>query len=293
MGPRTKKKHAHGVSSAPISAQKKAALLEGLGRSPDEHPVFSLPSPLLPWGGVVAAILIMVVAPGFIKDGPVGTLLAAAMALAMLVVLLVPRKLFVGEDGLLLVWMMGSRFIRFHEIDYIEMSEGFYFHQPGINLALVDGHAVDFSTSIFKERWAERDALISLLRVCIETAKSKKAPPAMGALLRAGKPHTAWARMLLGMGNGAHFDPRLPAVLPEDLIKIAECPDASTIERTAAFVALAATRDAAFEKRLRIALDQTVAPAVQSALREALEAGEDEERIARLLERTEKIADHG
>ena len=92
------------------------------------------------------------------------------------------------------------------------------------------------------------------------------------------------------MGKGAHFDPRSPAVLPDDLLRIAESPDASLVERTAAFAALAATRDVVFEKRLRVSLDHTVAPLVRSALREALEAGDDEERIARLLESAEKLA---
>lgn len=288
-----KKQHTRPVNTVTIGTQQKEALLEELGRSPDEYPVFSFPSPLLPWGGVVAAILIILLARPLVRDGPVGILLAAAMTLATFVVMLIPRKLIVGQDGVLFVWMMGSRFIRFRDIDYVEMSDGLFFHQPGINLALKSGRAMDFSTSLFKERWAERDALINLLRIYIETAKSKQAPPALGALSRAGKPYAAWARALLAMGHGAHFDPRAPAVLPEDLLRIAESPDASTIERTAAFVALAATHDVVFEKRLRVALDQTVAPAVRSALREALEAGDDEARIARLLEHTEKMTGRG
>jgi hypothetical protein len=71
-------------------------------------------------------------------------------------------------------------------------------------------------------------------------------------------------------------------------LRIAESPDASTIERTVAFVALGASQDPALETRLRISLEHTVAPGVRSALREALDAGEDEERIAQLLERAEK-----
>lgn len=292
MRPSGKKKKASAPagSSVSISDQKKAALLDDLGRSPDEQPVFSLPSPLLPWGGVVLAILITLLAPPLLRDGPVGALLAAAIALAMIVLVLIPRKLLLGQDGLLLVWMFGTRFIRFREIDSIEMTDGFYFRHPGINLTLMNGNALDFTTSIFKERWAERDALIMLIRAYCESAKTNRIPPVQQALLRAGKTHVAWARALLGMGHGAHFDPRKPGILLEDLLRIAENPDASTIERTAAFVALKASKDAAFEKRLRVSLDQTAAPAVRSALREALEADENEERLAQLLERTEKTA---
>lgn len=293
MRHRKAKRQSDPTNPLSVSGLKKAALLESLGRSPDEHPVFSLPSPLLPWGGVFAAILITFLAPPLIKDGPVGVVLAAALMLATLVIMLIPRKLFVGEDGLLLVWMLGSRFIPFRDIDHVETTEGFFFRHPGIDVALKNGHALDFCTSLFKERWAERDALLLLLRACLESAKSKRVPATMGSLLRAGKPHAAWARALLAMGHGARVDPRTPAVLPEDLLAIAECTDASAIERTAAFVALSAKGEASFEKRLRVAAEHTVAPHVQSSLREALDAGEDEARIARLLERTEKTTLRG
>ncbi len=287
---KTKKTGARDTTPSALVAQKRATLLEELGRSPDEHPVFSLPAPLLPWGAVIAAFLITVITPPLIKDGPVGVILAAAIALATVVIMLVPRKLLVGHDGLLLVWILGTRFIRFRDIDDVETADGVFFRHPGINLTLDNGNAVDFSTSLFKERWAERDALILLIRLCIEMAKSKKTPPVQQVLLRAGKTYVAWARSLLAIGNGAHFDPRSPAVLPDDLLRIAENSDASLIERTAAFTALVTTGDVAIEKRLRVALDHTVAPLARSALREALDAADDEERIARLLERAEKLA---
>lgn len=291
MSSRSKKKRAaNRAETSSISAQKKAVLLEDLGRSPDEHPVFSFPSPLLPWGGVVAAILITLVAPPLIKEGPAGSLVAAALTLSILVLLLLPRKLLLGQDGLLFIWLLGSRFISFRDIENVEMSDGAFFHHPGINLIFKNGQAMDFATSVFKERWAERDALISLLRVCVETARSKRPPPVEQSLLRAGKSNESWARALRTIGHGAHFDPRMPAVRHDDLWIVAESPDASLIERTAAFVALSTTKDAEIEKRLRIAIDHTAAPLVRSAMRAALEAGDDEAEIARVLERVEKIS---
>jgi len=291
MPSRHKKKRAtNRADTSSVAAQKKAALLEELGRSRNEQAVFSLPSPLVPWGGVVAAILITLFAPPLIKEGPVGSLLAAAFTLATFVILLLPRKMLLGQDGLLLVWILGSRFVRFREIETVEMSDGAFFHHPGINLILKDGQALDFATSVFKERWAERDALISLLRVCVETAHSKRPPPVEQSLLRAGKSKESWARALRAMGHGAHFDPRMPAVRQDDLWLVAESPDASLIERTAAFVALSATKDPEMEQRLRVALDHTVAPLVRSALGAALDAGDDEAEIANVLERVEKIS---
>ncbi len=272
----------------PTPTLEKMALLEELGRSRHEQPIFSLPSPFLPWGGVVVAILLAAAGPPLLKESPAGILLVAAIILAFFVIMLLPRKLLIGRDGLLFVWVLGSRFIRFRDIKNVDTSEGFFFHHPGINLELVNGNAMDFATSIFKERWAERDKLILLLRACIDSAKAKKIPSALQALLRTGKTHAAWARALKAMGHGAHFDPRAPAVLQEDLWRVAENPDASMVERTAAFVALSANRDAAKEKRLRDSLEGTVAPKMRSALRAALEADGDEERIAAVLEQAEK-----
>ncbi|MBK9262484.1 MAG: hypothetical protein IPM54_22105 [Polyangiaceae bacterium] len=267
--------------------EKKAILLRDLGRSPDEQPVLSLPSPLLPWGGVFAVIVLGVFVR-YLRANPGQIVVAAAIALAVVVALLLPRKLLLGNDGLLLVWWR-ARFIRFRDIDYIETTDGFYFHHPGINIVFKNGKALAFATSVFKERWAERDALISLIRVYVEAAANKLPPQTNQALFRAGRDHTAWARALVAMGHGAHFDPRMPAVLPDDLLRVAESTDAPTVDRTAAFVALAAAKDSATVKRLRAALEHTVAPAARSALRGALDAGSDEARIASVLEYAEKV----
>jgi hypothetical protein len=288
--PRKKKQSTAPTQTFQISGNEKADLLAELGRSPEERPIFSLPSPLLPWGGVLAALLLVFVAPPLIKDGPVGALLIAALTLALLVILLLPRKLLLGQDGLLLVWILGSKFIRFRDIQTIEMSDGAFFHHPGINLIFKDGRAMDFTTSVFKERWAERDVMIRLLRVCTETARSKQKPPVEQSLSRAGKSLDTWVRSLRAMGHGAHFDPRKPAVRLDDLWRIAESPDASLIDRTAAFVALSATNIPENEQRLELALDDTVAPLVRSALRAALDAAGDETKIADLLGRVEKIS---
>lgn len=287
---RKKKQHAPPTQTFQISGNEKADLLAELGRSPEERPSFSLPSPLLPWGGMVAAILLVFAIPPLLKDGPVGALLAAALTLTLWVILLLPRKLLLGQDGLLLVWLFGSKFIRFRDIRTIEMSDGAFFHHPGINLIFKNGHSLDFATSVFKERWAERDILIRLLRVYIETARGKRKPPEEPSLLRAGKSVDNWVRSLRAMGHGAHFDPRKPAVRLDDLWRIAESPDASLVERTAAFVALSAPNHAESEQRLHRALDHTIAPLVRSALRIALDAGDDEAKLADILVRVEKIS---
>ena len=82
MGRRKEKKSKRARDGGAFSDQKKAALLRDLGRSPDEHPVFSLPSPLLPWGGVFLFALLTLVARPLVRDGRLGILFGVAIVLA-------------------------------------------------------------------------------------------------------------------------------------------------------------------------------------------------------------------
>lgn len=256
--------------------------MRDLGRAPDEPAVFSLPSPLLPWGAALLGILLAVVVQALLREGPVGALLSAAIALGFVVSLLFPRKLVVGADGLLLVWIR-ARFVPYKDIAYVETSDGFYFKNPGINVALRSGSAVDFATSVFKERWAERDALLTFIRVAIDEASRRKAPRAPDALLRAGRDLVAWANALRSIGAGAHVDPRTPPVPAEDLLPIAENPAASLLDRAAAFVALSTSSDPEVGRRLRIAVEQTADPEAKSSFEYALLWRDDVHGLAHVL----------
>ncbi|MDI1482811.1 hypothetical protein [Polyangium sp. y55x31] len=266
----------------PAGLPSREVLLRDLGRTPDERPVFSLPSPFLPWLGLLLGVGVALLASGFMRKGPWGVTLWAALVLAVLVIVLFPRKLIVGEDGLLLVWVR-ARFIPYRDIAYVETSDGFYFRNPGINIALRSGEAVDFATSVFKERWAERDALLSLIRAAIEAASARRPAPAPEALGRGGRPYDAWARALRAIGSGAHEGIRTSPVPADELLRVAESPSAPTVDRTAAFVALAASQDTESLRRLRIAVDLTAAPDTKAALQAALAAEGDEASIAEVL----------
>ncbi|HVK69083.1 MAG TPA: hypothetical protein VM694_31715, partial [Polyangium sp.] len=200
---RPKTSSARPARPSPTGLPSREGLLRDLGRSPDERPVFSLPSPLLPWLGILLGIAVALLARVLTRAGPGGVTLWVALALAVVVVLLFPRKLVVGEDGLLLVWIR-ARFIPYRDIAYAETSDGFYFRHPGINIALRSGRAFDFATSVFKDRWAERDVLLSLIRATIEAASARRPARAPDALARGGRPHDAWARALRAIGSGAH-----------------------------------------------------------------------------------------
>ncbi|MDI1432964.1 hypothetical protein [Polyangium sorediatum] len=267
---------------SPTGLPSREGLLRDLGRSPDERPVFSLPSPLLPWIGILLGIAVAILARGLVRVGPWGATLWVALVLAVVVVLLYPRKLVVGEDGLLLVWIR-ARFIPYRDIAYVETSDGFYLRHPGINIALRSGRAFDFATSVFKDRWAERDALLSLIRATAEAASARRPACAPDALGRGGRPYDAWARALRAIGSGAHEGIRTSPVPADELLRVAENPGAPVVDRAAAFVALAASRDDEHLRRLRIAVDLTAAPETKAALQAALAADGDEASIAEAL----------
>jgi len=267
--------------------QSRASLLRDLGRSPDETPIFSLPSPILPWFAIPLGAGLMFLARSLVRSGPVGALLFVAFALAYAVALLFPRKLVVGEDGILLVWI-GSRFIPYRDIAYVETYDGFYFDNPGINVALRSGRALDFATSIWKGRWAERDALLTLIRVSRDAEGSERTPRAPLALARADRAHLAWARALRAIGTGAYEGMRTSAVPADELLAVAESHRAPLVDRAAAFVALSASQEEETIHRLRVALERTAAPDATEVLRGVLDAGENEDALAAILERAEK-----
>ncbi|MDI1448367.1 hypothetical protein [Polyangium sp. 6x1] len=279
---RPKTSSARPARSSPTGLPSREVLLRDLGRAPDERPIFSLPSPLLPWLGLLLGVAVAALARGLTREGLWGATLWAALVLAVLVVLLFPRKLVVGEDGLLLVWVR-ARFIPYRDVAYVETSDGFYFRNPGINIVLRSGRAVDFATSIFKERWAERDALLSLIRCTIEAERARRPARAPDALVRGGRTYDAWARALRAIGSGAHEGMRTSPVPAEELLRVAESPDAPVVDRAAAFVALAASQDPEHVRRLRIAVDLTAAPDTKTALQAALAAEGDEASIAEAL----------
>jgi len=266
--------------------RKRDAILRKLGRAADERALFSLPSPLLPWIGLVLGVALLFLLRAAPAGGPVAIISGAAVTLAYLVVLLYPRKLVVGEDGLLLVWIF-SRFVPYRDIAYIEGFDGFYFTNPCINVALRSGSALSFATSLFKERFAERDALLQLLRTAIDEAATRRPVRAPALLLRGGKDTTAWVLSLRSIGAGANVDLRTPAVPIESLLRVAESPAAPLVERAAAYVALTGSTNEDVKKRLRVAADLSAAPLTKDALRAVLEASEDDSALATLLELVE------
>ncbi len=275
---------ARGAQATTLSptAHRKAALLRALGRSPSEPAIFSLPSPLMPMGAIVCGILLVLAQRSLLRNAALGIPISLVLASILAALALFPRRLVVGEDGLLISWL-GTRFIPFVDIAQVSTVEGFYFRHPGVSILLRSGRLLDVTTSVWKDRWAERDALFTLIRTAAEDFKAlrQEGPPEM--LVRRGRSHLEWARSLRHIGSGANLDPRTPPVPADRLLRIAESPVAPLDARTAAFVVLTATEDKEIHERLRIAAELTAAPQVQAALQGALDAEGDESSLAEVL----------
>lgn len=256
--------------------------MRALGRSPSEPAVFSLPSPLMPMGAIFSGILLVIAQRTLLRNPEFGVVISLGVASILAFFALMPRRLVVGEDGLLISWL-GTRFIPYVDIAQVSTVEGFYFRHPGVSILLRSGRLLDLTTSVFKERWAERDALFTLIRTAVDDFKTQRqeGPPEM--LVRRGRSHLEWARSLRHIGSGANLDPRTPPLPPEKLLRVAESPVAPLAARTAAFVALSATEDQDIHERLRIAAELTAAPATQAALQGALDAAGDESVLAEVL----------
>lgn len=268
------------------TAHRKALILRDLGRTPGEPAVFSLPSPLMPTGAIAGAILLAILLrPVLQRPAPGAMMIALAVGIAFAFFVLLPRRLVVGEDGLLISWI-GTRFIPYVDIAQVTALEGFSVRHPCISIALRSGGLVDLGTSVFRERWAERDALLTLIRTATEDFKSQRQEGPPEALARRNRSHLEWARSLRSLGSGANLDPRTPPVPPEKLLRIAESPVAPLPARAAAFVALNASEDDEIRKRLRTAAELTAAPDAKAALGGVL-LSEDEADIAEALEYAE------
>jgi hypothetical protein len=266
--------------------------LRNLGRTPGEPAVFWLPSPLLPTGAIVCTILLgLLLRPLLQRPAPGAMMLAIAIGIGFAFFVFLPRRLVVGEDGLLVSWI-GTRFIPYVDIAQVSPLEGFFIRHPGITIALRSGELVDLGTSVFRERWFERDALLTLICTTAEDFKTQRQEGMPEALDRRGRSHLEWARSLRAVGTGANLDPRTPPVPPEKLLRIAESPVAPLSARTAAFVALIAEGDKDIRKRLRIAAELTAAPDAKVALGGAIYA-ENEDTIAEVLEFAERRGAEG
>lgn len=206
---------------------------------------------------------------------------------AMLVLLVVPSRLDVGVDGVLLRWLWTRRFIGYGEVVSVAaFDEGSgKSRRRGVCLSLEGGEQVRLIVNS-----AGIDDRIAILKERIRGAMEAHAAGGGeedAMLLRRGDRSVGeWIRSLRSIGAGANADLRTAPVAPERLWRIVESPSVKPSARAAAATALGASVDEEGRDRLRAAAAATVAPklriALEAAAGEAHEEGAFEEALREL-----------
>ncbi|MEZ4294196.1 MAG: hypothetical protein R3B70_04400 [Polyangiaceae bacterium] len=217
---------------------------------------------------------------------PLMPVLMCLIAFASMIYVMVPTKLQVGADGLLIKWFRTTRFIGYGDIARIAEYEdggrgkGQY---RGIALALKSGEVLRLP--VVAKRSSIRDSLQILHQRIAEAVQtwSRGEGVAHAALVRRGeRDPLPWVRALRGIGAQANADNRTAPVLPERLWRIVEDPAAPADARAGAAVALSETADDESRARLRAAAAAIAAPKLRFAI-EAAARNDTEEALAGAL----------
>jgi hypothetical protein len=224
--------------------------------------------------------------------GPLSAILPLLpfLMLAYVLVLIVPSKVHVGADGLLIEWLRTKRFIPHAEIsDVMEYESGYgKSRMSGLDLRLASGEIVRIPVT--SKKWGP--SATATLRARIDEAREASTGggvmnEAAVVLGREGRPVLEWITALRAVGAGTNATHRIAPVNPDRLWSLVEDPGTDARARAAAAVALSASTDDEGRTRLRAAAVATAAPKLRIALETAANAASEDE-LARVLDELEE-----
>ncbi len=200
---------------------------------------------------------------------------------------LIPSRIDVGADGVVVTWLGRRRFIACGEISYVEgYVDGFGNSRiSGVRLTLQSGEI--YSIPITQQRWQNdrTSAVVQRIREAMEAHRGGAYDD--GAVVvglgRNDMSLAAWIRELRAIGAGANATLRTAPVDPSRLWALLESPRAPIEERAAAAVALSAVQDDDANARLRVAAESIADPRLRVAI-EAVAGADDEALEAALAE---------
>jgi hypothetical protein len=233
-------------------------------------------------GGMLALAVIL----GFVVGPSAPPVLA--VALVALVVLfagvMVPTRVTVGGDGVLLRWLGTMRFVAWSRVTDVERYDG------GVTLTLGNNEWLTLKMPADHERYQpERDAMLERMRAAHRAHGARRGEPAARAFDRAGGRTRDWVRAMRALVKPTPGF-RVAPVPPSRMWQVVEDPRADREARTGAAIALAhalpdeerqrlrAVAAGCAEPRLRLSLATAAseAHATDEALAEALDALESE-----------------
>jgi hypothetical protein len=210
-----------------------------------------------------------------------------AVALVSLIVLfagvVVPTRVVVGGDGVLLRWLGTARFVAWSRVTDIDCFDG------GVTLALRGGERLAVRMPADHERYnPERDSMVERMTAALRFHGPAARPPPVAPLLRrAGARTPAWVRSMRALVKPEvgfrHVSTPVAA-----LWQVVEDPRAEREVRMGAALALAPTLQAADRARLRAVACGCAEPRLRIALTTtAVEAQSPDDDLAEALDALE------
>jgi hypothetical protein len=218
-------------------------------------------------GTLLALVLAFGVVAG--QSAPAALALGVVALVALVLGVVVPTRVTVGADGVLVRWLGTTRFVPWATVVAIEDFDG------GVVLALDGGAWMTLRTPGDHERHhPERGAMIERMRVAWRAhGRAAANDPTARLVARAGGHTREWVRAVRRIVRPEHGY-RAPALPPEHLWRVVEDACVDRHARTGAALALAPLLDERGRDRMRSAASACAEPRLRAALHTAAtEAG--------------------
>lgn len=221
----------------------------------------------------LGAGIAMVLAAMGIKGGSAGIF----VVLPFLFFGMLPQRVEVGVDGVLIRWMWQKRFIPMNQIRRVSMRDS-----RQVVLHLESGEEVNIYAAMPRSDGSfalqRRDALVARIREAQLVYQSRGPIVDVAALVgRGDRPRSEWVEALMKLRDQAGY--REAVVRDEDLWRLVEDPAAPEDARAGAVMALRSGKGGLGEEgkaRVRVAADATASPKLRVVL-DAAVADSDEE----------------
>jgi hypothetical protein len=179
----------------------------------------------------------------------------------------VPSRVEVGADGVLLRWLGTARFVPAADIVGVEREVRGFGKNRHLLVRVTRRNGPSLDIAVGGARWAEDDAAALAARVEeVVAAHRAGTVGAAAALARGDLDAGSWLRALRAVGVGAGANFRRPEVDRDALWTVFESPASPAEARVAAAVALAARPSEETATRIRVAADALAEPALRQAL---------------------------
>ena len=239
---------------------------------------------------IAALFLAVGIVPRLLGSGAASGVGIATVLLAL--VMIVPTRLSVGADGLVLRWFGRSRFLAHGEIAGVTRYDKSWGRSSQVGLAVRLRSGEEVLIPVAQSSWVTQEAQIieERIREALEAFRAGDAAADAALLRRGGRELAEWIAALRAIGAGANADMRTAPVARERLFRIVESPTAGAPDRAAAAVALGHDLDDDARRRLRVAAEAIAAPRLRFAVEAAASGGEEAEIEAALAEVEQEAA---